>query len=234
MTVLTSKRIYQRQTPLFLIAVIAGIMIVEYFSVPSKPVTSYEVAMRLTKDELVAWGVNMSAIAILFGQVMLLLRHGRILARGPTIRREYGWRRLFESGVFMAAFLIFGLLALSDPKNVSGDLFTALYLAFIMKFAQGLGSCGWPAQVNAVFRAFKITSLETLTIATVYILVWLRYLTTFTAFVPGIAFVFDWVAAVPHAAAQRAGLIGAAVGAIVIGIRALVGREPGLMEYEVT
>jgi uncharacterized membrane protein len=216
-----SRRIYQRQIPLFLIAVLAGIFIVEYFLVPIGPLTAL-------KDELLAWGVNMSAVAILFGQIMLILWHGRVL-----MARKETPRRLFESGVFAAGFIAFGLLALSDPRTISGDLFTMLYLAFVMKFSQGIGSCGWPAQVNAVFRMFKVTSLETLTISTVYVVTWLRYLTAFTAFVPIIIPVVDWIITVPHAAAQRAGLIGAAVGAIVIGIRALVGREPGLMEYEV-
>jgi len=220
-----SKSIYQRQIPLFLIAVIAGVFIVEYFLIPIDP-------LKALKDELLAWGVNMSAVAIIFGQVMLLIWHGRVLSRAGE--RKETRRRLFESGVFVGGFIAFGLLALSDPKTISGDLFTALYLAFVMKFSQGIGSCGWPAQVNAVFRMFKVTSLETLTIATVYIVTWLRYLTAFTAFVPGIVPVVDWIIAVPHAAAQRAGLIGSAVGAIIIGIRALVGKEPGLMEYEVT
>jgi hypothetical protein len=223
-TSLTTKRLYQRTIPLFLIAVIAGIMIVEYFAVPTVVLTS-------VKNELVAWGVNMSAIALVFAQVMLLLRYGRTITRGRTGEASSN-RRLFESGVFFGGFVIFGLIAFSTPQNVSGDLFTALYLAFVMKFAQGLGSCGWPAQVNAVFRSFRVTSLETLTITSVYILVWLRYLTTFTAFVPGIVPVFTWIEAVPHTAAQRAGLIGAAIGAMVIGVRALIGREPGLMEYE--
>jgi len=225
-TSLTTKRVYQRTIPLFLIAVIAGIMIVEYFIVPVAPLTSL-------KNELVAWGVNMSAIALVFAQVMLLLRYGRTIMRGRTGEAGSN-RRLFESGVFIGAFVVFGFIALSNPQNVSGDLFTALYLAFVMKFAQGLGSCGWPAQVNAVFRVFRVTSLETLTITGVYILVWLRYLTTFTAFVPGIVPVFSWIEAVPHVAAQRAGLMGAAIGAMVVGIRALFGREPGLMEYEGT
>lgn len=220
-----SKSIYARQIPLFLIAVIAGLFIVEYFLVPVAPLTAL-------KGELLAWGVNMSAVAILFGQVMLIIWHGRVLLHARE--RKGTPRGLFESGVFAVGFIAFGLLALSDPRTISGDLFTMLYLAFVMKFSQGIGSCGWPAQVNAVFRMFKVTSLETLTISAVYILTWLRYLTAFTAFVPGIVPVVDWVIAVPHAAAQRAGLIGAAVGAIVVGIRALVGREPGLMEYEVT
>jgi hypothetical protein len=44
----------------------------------------------------------------------------------------------------------------------------------------------------------------------------------------------EWIKATPNTAAQRAALLAAAVGGIVLGIRALVMRETGLIEAEVT
>ena len=55
----------------------------------------------------------------------------------------------------------------------------------------------------------------------------------FRFYLPALGPVGLWIAQVPHAAAHRAGLIGAAVGAIIVGIRALVWKEPGLMEVEI-
>ena len=223
---LISKSLYQRTIPVFLIAVVAGIFIVEFFLVPIDPLTT-------VTDELLVWGVNMSAVAIIYGQVMLILRYVRLAIR-PSSQQKGDRSILFDSAIFFIGFIGFGILALSDPKDISGDLFTVLYLAFVMKFAQGIGSAGWPAQVNAVFRVFRVTSLETLTIAAVYIIVWLRYLTLVTFYVPGIAAIENYIKIVLHPSAQRAGLIGAAIGGLIVGVRALIGREPGLMEYEVT
>ena len=219
-----SKTSYQRTIPIFIIAVVAGLFIVEYFLVPID-------ALAQVKDEFLAWGVTMSTVAIIFGQVMLLTRYLRLLS---SARKSGATVNLLDSVVFFAAFLIFGIVGLSDPQTTSGPTFTILYMTFVMKYAQGVGSTGWPAQVNAVFRVFKITSLETLTIAAVYIIVWLRYLTLVSFYIPGIFEVENYIKLVIHPSAQRAGLIGSAVGALIIGVRALVGREPGLMEYEVT
>lgn len=214
-----SRRLYQRQIPIFLVAVIAGIFLVEYFVVPIKELTA-------VKNELLAWSVNMSAFALIFGQFMLIARYGRIL------RARSDRRRILESVVFFGSFAVLGILGLVDPKNVSGDLFNLWYSAIIVQFAFGLGNSQWPVQVNAVFRMFKVTSPETLVIVSVYVITLLRFLSVFTANVPAINPVFDWIVAIPHSAANRAALIGAGVGAIVVGMRALIGKEPGLMEYE--
>lgn len=215
-----SKSLYQRQIPLFLLAVIAGLFLVQYFIVPVKELTA-------VTNELLNWSVNMSAIALIFGQIMLISRYGRILHRKPDRRR------ILESAVFFGSFAFIGILGLVDPKNVSGPLFNIWFTAIIIQFAFGLGTTQFPAQINAVFQRFKFfDSPETFVFVVVYLLSLLRFLSVFSFYVPSIGPVFDWIVNIPHTAANRAALIGTGVGEIIVGLRALVGKEPGLMEYE--
>jgi len=216
-----SKRTYQRQIPLFLISLIAAILIIEYFAAPFEPLIDL-------KNELTLWGVILTAMTILYAQVTLLLGHIR-----RVVERKEPRRQIIESGIFLASFLFFALLALSHPARIYGPLFSLLFLGLLAKFQLGFQSCGWPAQVNAVFRMFRVTSLESATICTCYIITWLFNMPFFRFYLPALGPVGLWIQFVPHTAAQRAGLIGAAVGAIIVGVRALVGKEPGLMEVEI-
>jgi hypothetical protein len=200
---------------------ISAILIIEYFGAPYAPLIAI-------KDELSLWGVVLTAFTLLYAQVTLLLAHIR-----RVVEKKGGRRRIIESGIFLASFLGFLALALSHPATIYGPIFALIFTAIIVKFQLGFQSCGWPAQVNAVFRMFRVTSLESATICICYILTWLFNLPFFRFYVPALGPIGVWIATVPSMAGQRAGLIAAAIGAIIVGVRALVGKEPGLMEVEV-
>lgn len=218
----TSKLVYQRQIPLFIISAITALFTVEYFLVPIGVLTTLH-------DELLTWSVIIAGVTMLYAQVMLMMGHARRLIEFKVSRK---W--LFRSGVFYASFALFLLLGISSPETVSAPLFVTMYGLLITRVAEGINTCGWPAQINAVFRMFRITSLESLVIVSVYFLTWLRNLTVVTVYIPEFIPLHAWIGDVPYAAAQRAALIGAAVSTIIISVRALVGKEPGLMELEVT
>ena len=217
-----SKLVYQRQIPLFIISAITALFVVEYFLAPIGLLTALH-------DELLTWSVVIAGVTMLYAQVMLMMGHARRLIEFKASRK---W--LFCSGVFYASFALFLVLGISSPETVSAPLFVTMYGLLITRVAEGINTCGWPAQINAVFRMFRITSLESLVIVSVYFLTWLRNLTVVTVYIPDFIPLHAWIGDVPYAAAQRAALMGAAVSTVIIGIRALVGKEPGLMELEVT
>jgi hypothetical protein len=54
------------------------------------------------------------------------------------------------------------------------------------------------------------------------------------AAVPGIDTVVDWMLATLYTGSLRGVLITVCVGSLVLAMRALIGREPGLIEAEIT
>jgi hypothetical protein len=59
-------------------------------------------------------------------------------------------------------------------------------------------------------------------------------LTVITANAPIIFTIGDWARTVPYAAVQQAASAAAGVGGILLGVRAHIGKEPGLVEMEIT
>jgi len=65
-----------------------------------------------------------------------------------------------------------------------------------------------------------------------WLLTYMRELSFFVFIFPPMALIGDWIEMFPFAAASRALLLSTAVGACIIAARALLGREPGLIDME--
>jgi len=76
---------------------------------------------------------------------------------------------------------------------------------------------------------FSLLSLVLLT----WLFVVFRELPVFVAIYPPLYEVGTWIEQVVNGSVQRAALGAAGVGTLILGIRALVGKEPGLIEMEI-
>jgi hypothetical protein len=219
-----SKRVYQRQIPLLLVSIISGLFIAEYFLV-------YE-PLSMIKKELTEWGTIISLFILLFGNLMLLASHIRRLGQRDRIPgKEY-----FRSVVLIIFVIVFFALAFgSGPQLTSGALF-----ALVWTNVYGIMGIGIAVGHHTFFtwHAIKrIITLRTLDVAVLLITTFFSlfmYITSAVATFPTLLVIAEWIKATPNTSAQRAALLAAAVGGIVLGIRALVMRETGLIEAEVT
>ena len=109
-----SRRSYQRTIPIFIVSVLVGIFLVEYF-------IAYEPLTALT-DELSLWGVIITAGTALFGNVAV------IIVKAQLLRQKQTRRELFDIATFLGVAALFVILGLADPEGISGQtLFLALY-----------------------------------------------------------------------------------------------------------
>jgi len=219
-----SKRVYQRQIPLFLAALITGIFIAEYFLV-------YEPLAAL-KKELTEWGTIISLFILLFGNLMLLASHIRKLGQRDRLPgKEY-----FRSVVFIIFVIGFFALAFASGPNLTSG---ALYM-LVWTNTYGIMGIGIAVGHHTFFtwHAIKrIITLRTLDVAVLLITTIFSlflYTTSVVAVAPQLGDLANWIKGIPNTAAQRAALAAAAIGGIVLGIRALVMRETGLIEAEVS
>jgi len=224
-----SRRFYQRTVPLFIVSVLTGIFIADYFA-GYGPAFKEGPLTPLTK-ELTTWGTIISLFILLFANVAMLMMHFRTLVRGRVHRKE-----MFRSVSFVGSAAFFVILAFaSGPKLTSGDLYLLVWVAVYGTMGLGIAIghhtfFTW----HAMKRLRGAASPDTIALLVSTILSLFLYTTAVTAVTPHFDAAANWIKGIPNTASQRAALAAAAVGGIILGVRALVGREPGLIEAEVT
>jgi len=222
---MSTRRIYQRQIPIILVSAIATLIIIEYFTVPPKAVTPYEVTVRAAKDELGLWSSIVYNFVLAFGYLTLVVNHGRRVMEAKRSRRTY------LSALLLGAVVAFLILGFASPGGFTGAQYTDLYKYLVIYAGAGMYSA-WVHHPYNCYRYFRFTS----TYSTLFFITWLfvvfRELPVIVSIYPPLYDVGTWIETVVNASAQRAALAAAGVGTIILGVRGLVGKEPGLIEME--
>ena len=215
-----TRRTYQRTIPIFIVAFLIGIFLVEYF-------IAYEPLTGLT-DELSLWGVIITAGTALFGNVALIIVKGRSLMARPKTTKE-----LFDILVFLGVVVIFVVLGVVDPEGINGPLFLALYTPTLSMMGTTLWTNAHLYYTWAVIqRLVRVRTLEVFVLAvSCMFLIFYNTPVTIVA-VPQFHPIGEWIVTVLNKAVQRATAATIAVGGIVTVVRAIIGKEPGLIEME--
>jgi len=219
---LESRRLYQRLIPLVILSAFSGLLIVQYF-VPAGT------ALDDVRKNLLSINSTVMLMTQLFGLTTLVMWRTRM-----AIRRTGGRMNIFSSFVFLVFFIFFIALGLLDPEKLHGGA------TYSLVYQATVGALGYSATgfkfVNHSFWTFRlfasVSTVESATLFLTWLLTYLRELSVATLIFPPFALVGDWIEMFPFAAASRALLLSTAVGACVIAARALLGREPGLIDME--
>jgi hypothetical protein len=217
-----SKIFYQRTIPTFIVSVIAGIFIVEYF-VPEFP------PLRDLTTELTLWGTILYSCSLLFGIVILLMT----MARRAQRRRSgkfTGGRAVLMSATCLGAVMIYTIIALATGGTTSTTF--RFWYTYIIAYAAGGMYTAWVHHPYNSYRYFRFTSVESSLMFLCWLFISFRELSSFVAIWPPFYDIGTWIEGVPNTAAQRAMLATTGIGTIVLGIRAIMGREPGMIEVE--
>lgn len=217
-----SKRIYQFTIPLYIVSIISGLLIADYFLIV-QPLSDF--SLQIGK-----WGSILSAFAIIYASVVLTATRVQVLAARKTTKD------VFRSAVYLITFIGFAALALTDPSLLTSS---ASFIDVYSPTMSQVGMMVWvsgPSYYNWMIcrKLSRIQSLEALVLWVFAILRGMYGLTIITANAPIIFTIGDWARTVPYAAVQQAASAAAGVGGILLGIRALIGKEPGLVEMEIT
>jgi len=215
-----SKRIYQRQIPLIIVSAIITIIIIEYFVVKYPPLTA-------VKTELDRWGSITYIFMFLFGYITLLVNHARRLMDPKRTRRTY------LSGFLLGTVATFVILGLALPGGSYGLQYSNLYKYLVLYIGGGMYSA-WAHHPYNSYRYLRFSSVQTGLFLIAWLFIVFRELSIIVVIYPPLYGVGTWIEQVVNASAQRASLAAAGVGTIILAIRALVTKEPGLIEMEVT
>jgi heme/copper-type cytochrome/quinol oxidase subunit 4 len=212
-----SKRVYQRQIPIILISFISSIIIIEYFAnIPF---------ITAIKNELVSWPSAIYAFTLLFGYLSLILN---LFYRLMQRKRD---KVMYTSGIKLGVIAVFVFLGLLVPGGIEGSLFSTLY-KYIVSYPALALETNWILFCFYAYRYLRVSSRYTIMMLIAFMGTLLRELPVLVSIYPPSYDIGAWIAAIPASAAQRAALAATGIGILILVVRAIVRKEPGLIEVE--
>jgi hypothetical protein len=198
---------------------LTGIFIAQYFLASD--------ALTAVTTELNQWGIIITAGTLLFGNVAI------IVIKGRELTKKQPRKALFDTAVFLGVAALFVILGLVDPKSTKGAIFLAIYTPTMSMMSQTLWTNAhlyydW----SIIQRLVRVRTLEVAVLAFTTLLV-AFYNTPFIKYLyPPFGPIGEWITVKANGAVQSATAICLGIASIVIVVRALAGREPGLIEME--
>lgn len=211
--------LYRRQIPLVLTIIIVLVILIKIF-VPN-PAASYWSLM------FQQWSSLATAVSVGLGVIALLSFHVPRIIRMENEPIRFQWFYSLSTVAIMLIFIIVGLsLGTGSPQY--GWLFNTWYapISGLICFVSAFYS------VTAVYRAFKIRSLEGAALIIPALLIFLYDAPIGPYIFPPLGILGVYLFSVVTASAFRAGLLAVALGMVFIMIRTIIGQERGYMHEE--
>jgi len=212
--------LYRRQIPLAITIFLVLVIIVKIFFVD--PTASYWSLM------FQQWASLASAVSVGLGIIALLSFHIPRIRRMENEPIRFQWFYSLSTVAIMFLFIIIGLgLGSGSPQYTW--LFNTWYapISGLICFVSAFYS------VTAVYRAFRIRSLEGAALIIPALLIFLYDAPIGPFLFPPLGPMGVYLFSVITASAFRAGLLSVALGMVFIMIRTIIGRERGYMYEEV-
>ena len=199
----------RREIPLKITLFFGLFMILQYF-VPHWWVN--EVAGRFQQ-----WAVIVLAFAYVLGVANLVRIHLDVVSRR---QRDWGYKLITVVALFVT--ILIGLIGGIMPGTFFND---RIYMQMYVPMSSTMYATLAFFIASAAFRAFKIRSWQAALLAVTAIIVMLGRVPAGQLIWKDMPELVDWVMAVPNMVAQRAILIGAALGAVATGLKMIFGIE---------
>jgi hypothetical protein len=205
----------KRDIPLAITFLIGVIAVLEYY-------TNIQVIAD-TFTVIKNWGIILQAFALGLGAVNLFRVHGRRISerRGGNDWLFSGWLLLM-----MIVFIIFGLWR---GQFDTDPTYSWLYNAFYMPLGSTMYSSLAFYMAYGSYKVLRARNFEAGLLFITASLVILGNTPIFPAYYPGFFHIREWIMTAVVGGAYRGIRIGVGMGAVVLGIRTLLGLETGYL-----
>lgn len=206
--------VFKRNIPIVLVFVTALLFIMEYF------VTIPGIDFKSAATTVNNWGIILTAFTLGFGAVNLFIFHTRHISR----RTKGQWPFSLWMLIVIVLFTVVGV----STGATSGQytwLYNSSYFALSATVYSSLGFY----MTSGIYRALRAKNVESGLLLIVGIIALAKNAPAVAAGIPIIVPWEAWISAVPTTSAQRGIMIGAALGALALGIRTMIGRETGFL-----
>jgi hypothetical protein len=205
---------YKNQIPRILTAIIALILIAEYFFNIS--------AIKNVASVITSWAVIIATIALGVGAINLFIVHGR-----RTIRRGEQWYFSIWLLIIMCLTVVIGLAV-----STSGLQYRWIYDNIYVTAYNAVWCLLTFSSISAAYRSFRARNIESAILFAVTILVLTQSASIFEAIWVGFPIIGGWILDVPTMAGFRGIWIGVGIGAIILALRVILGLERGWLGRE--
>jgi predicted anti-sigma-YlaC factor YlaD len=199
----------RRTLPMVLLSACATIVVLDYF-ITQTQISS--IAEFLTEGSIVLAGF----MAVTSGILVFRRRIGIIT------NRDSGWLYHAWSLAIFALTIVIGVVYGSKD-----DMYKPIYNLLIYPIHARRHALGFFWITAATYRAFKIRTLESVLLFVTFAIIMLDNTPMWPAIIPGLSDLATWILGVITSAGQRAMIATAALGAIAMSLRILLGREKG-------
>ena len=175
-------------------------------------------------DTFRSWMVLVATCALFLGAASLTLLHSKRIQRKST-----GWQ---FSVLVIIPMIVIMLAGLPIPEIGLGDknpVFDFLFMNVLTPLGATMYSIIAFFITSAAYRSFRARSNEATVVLVAGILMICYNAPLMTSTWPGFIPIGDWIFSVPNMATMRAVIIGAALGAIALAMRVLLGIERGYL-----
>jgi len=201
----------QREIPKELLIISGVVMLLAFF-------LTFDIFTEL-KATLSSWTVLLSAISVWLGPVYA------VNAQLMNYNRKKTTANLIYLIVPILFFVLFFGVALFSPGNISSASYQWLYIHIYQNVGAAVYAVMFFTLASSAYRTMRLSSIEAVALAFGGIFSTMRSIPLFTYYFPWITGLGDWILLVPNVAGGRGAVIAAALGAIVVGIRTLAGKE---------
>jgi len=213
-----STTLIRRDLPVLIIALFGWGIVAELF-VPWPVLTQY-------KNFMATFTTIMGNAAFGIGTFYGVTAEYNMLKRNRTLPQ------FIVSGSFFAMLImVVGVSFIYGfPNAVLGNEYKWFTYNFYTWQAQAQYGVMFLYQCGAVYRVLRLRSMETIVISFCGLAFILRSIPLFVSFIPGVMELGDWVVGAPSLGGTRAATLTTSIGSLVVGLRALIGKEQTTLE----
>jgi len=204
----------KRTIPIAIVFLTALLFLCEFF------ITIPGIDFKSTATIVNNWGIILTAFTLGFGAVNLFIFHGRHISR----RTKGQWPFSLWLLIVIILFTVVGV-----STGASSSQYTWLYNSSYFALSATVYSSLGFYMTSGIYRALRAKNIESGLLLIVGFIVLARNAPAIAAGFPPIIPWGAWLSAVPTTSAQRGIMIGAALGALALGIRTMIGRETGFL-----
>jgi hypothetical protein len=206
----------QREIPKAILIISGIVMLLAFF-------TDFGVFTEW-KATLSSWTVLLSAVSVWLGPIYA------VNAQMMNYNRNKTTANLVYLVIPILFFVLFFGTALVVPGNISSATYQWLYVNIYQNVGATVYAVMFFTLASSAYRTMRMSSIEAVALAFGGVFSTMRSIPLFTYYLPWVEGLGDWILLVPNVAGGRGAVIAAALGAIVVGIRTLAGRETTTQE----
>jgi hypothetical protein len=203
--------VMKKSVPILLVFITSLIFLAEYFVFPE---------LKDVVTLLQNWGIILTAFTLGFGAVNMFMFHGKQVSR----RAKGQWPYSLWLLIILVLFTLVGVIMGATSTQYSW-LYNSSYFALSATVYSSLGFY----MTSGIYRALRAKNAESALLLIVGVIVLARNAPALAAQFPILVSMDSWLSSVPTTSAQRGIMIGAALGAIALGLRTMIGRETGFL-----